>query len=236
MAKNRFKNKIFYCLLGIIIGALFCAVPRKSIFSPHHLLPVSAQGLSTPLPPQALDQPYRYLSAGNQTYAFVSEDGKYVLKLFRNTSSAQKALQGYTLAYTEFKEETALFSLHFAQTTNLKKTVEVKTRWGRKYTLDLDTTCFVLQEKAELIFPYLKRLRKNEELKAAITSLLSLVQQREEKGIADRDKAVSHNYGFVGTRPVQIDGGYLFKGEAKGAYEAVQKRIQKWAVENQIDI
>ena len=72
----------------------------------------------------ALTQPYYYLDSGGQCYAFVSADGKYVLKFFKHHHMRQKSLlplfqatrekrlQGIftscILAYNRFREGTRL--------------------------------------------------------------------------------------------------------------------------------
>lgn len=204
--------------------------------------------LSQEMQSQFFDQEYSYLASGTQSCAFVSADGKYVLKFLqkkkllpflrecfsseraiKKEQKLQSALQAYELAFEELKEETGLLYLHFAPIPLKRETIRVKSRWGWSYTLPLTNTLFVIQEKAELIAPYLEKLyvQKTPEAAAKATeSLLQLVQHRIEKGFTDRDQAVRNNYGFVGTRPIHLDVGGLYKGEKGGEFERIKRRVE----------
>lgn len=182
------------------------------------------------------DQNYSYLASGAQVYAFASDDGKYVIKFFRMEEEEQNLpaiFNAYKLAYDELREESGLVYIHLNKTNCLQKKLCVIDRLGRTHVIDLDKTEFIVQEKAELIFTRLSKLLGDKEAtQKSVDAVLGLVQRRIEKGFADQDKAVSHNYGFVGDRPIHLDIGRIFKGEKKGEYERIAARIETWLQEH----
>ncbi len=194
--------------------------------------------------------PFKFLGEGAQAYAFESYDGKYVLKLFkmrrftpslidylcphvvrRRLKNLKWVFNGYKIGYDEFRRDTALIFIHLAKTAYLNQKATLIDAAGELHTLDLDKTEFVLQEKAELFFDRLTQWKKKGDLQAVergIAAALDLVKRRAEKGYADRDKAVSNNYGFVEDRIVQLDIGRLYKGIKAGQWEHLSRRIEKW--------
>lgn len=199
------------------------------------------------------EKPFTFLGEGAQAYAFESSDKAFVLKLFkmerltpswndylcphlvkRRLKNLRYVFNGYKTGFTHFQQDTGLAFIHLAKTTDLHQTAIVIDRQGIHHTIDLDRTEFVLQEKAELIFDRLNRLYaqgSTEELDQAIASVLALIQRRIDHGYADRDKAVTNNFGFVGDRPIQLDIGRLYKGSKEGQLEHVQRRIDYWRIE-----
>lgn len=123
-----------------------------------------------------MSQKFNYLGKGNQTYAFVSEDGDYVLKFFKfghlkppewlewlpnfsfvekykqsKLSSQHKRLnnnfQGHWIAATYDSENCGLKLVHLTPTNYLNVRATVIDRIGTTHTIDLDTVTFVLQKK-----------------------------------------------------------------------------------------
>jgi hypothetical protein len=200
--------------------------------------------------------PLTFLGEGAQSYAFLSSDGKHVVKFFkmrRFTPSFADSLcphvvrrrlrnlnwvfNGYKAAYEHFRQDTGLIFIHLAKTSSLNLTATLIDADGKPCTADLDATEFVIQEKAEHLFSYLKRLYsegREQEAKAAIAQVLKLIERRIALGFADRDKGVSYNYGFVEGRAIHLDVGRLYKGSRPGQLEHVKKRIERWERENQV--
>lgn len=198
---------------------------------------------------------FKFLGEGAQSFAFESEDSKYVLKFFnmrrftpsladqlcphvvrRRLKNLRWVFNGYKTAYDKFREDTGLVFIHLAKTNYLKQKVQVIDGKGKEHTIDLDKTEFVLQEKAELIFDRLAKLRHQgdrEGMQKSIQAILELVKRRVDQGYADRDTAVSNNFGFVGNRPIQLDVGRLYQGAKEGQLEHVERRIARWQEENQ---
>lgn len=195
-------------------------------------------------------QKFHYLSAGSQSYAFVSEDGKTVVKFFRmkhqvlhlkdlwtydrsdeRRQNLMSIYDAHVLAYQKMKDDAGLIYLHLNKTHHLNKKIKLIDALHRTHIVDLDQVEFVVQERAELIFSRLKKLLHQgnpEEFNTALGSVMQLIQRRIDKGIADHDKAVSHNFGFVEDRAIQIDVGRIYEGEKIKDYTRIQERIDRW--------
>jgi hypothetical protein len=201
-----------------------------------------------------LNQPFHYLAKGAQSYVFQSEDGKYVIKFFRlyhlrpplwlsalnfplplqayrlgkmieKREELDKDFQSYRIACEEMKEETGLLYLHLNKTSHLKKMLTLYDKIGVVYHLDLDQMEFLVQKRADLVYPAIDALAKNEGAEAAkeaITSLVDLLVSRSEKGIFDKDPDLNTNFGFIGRTPIQIDIGRFRRQTA--AREPEEKR------------
>lgn len=200
-----------------------------------------------------LAEEFTFLGEGAQALAFQSKDGKYVLKLFkmrrftpslldqlcphvvrRRIRNLNWVFNGYKNAYGDLRKETGLVWIHLAKTKGINRKITVVDQEGHSHQIDADETEFVIQEKAELIFHRLDRLAKEgkqEEIEKSINAIYALVQQRIDKGYADRDKAVSNNYGFVGDRAIQLDVGRLYKGQKERQLEHIKDRIERWKSE-----
>jgi hypothetical protein len=152
----------------------------------------------------ALSQDYRYLSRGHQSYAFLSEDGQYVLKLprydlyrqpfwlrscrlcfldsYRNDFTADKEkrlqflLNSFRIAFEELKEETSLLFVHLGLTNHLHKTIRIKDRFGCICSIDLDRSGFVLQKRQELMMPVFERALRSGEREQAQAILKAFIE------------------------------------------------------------
>ncbi len=260
IAQSRFRSKRFgipFVLLFLLWGWHWCyhnktigfsVAKIRSDFSYH------PEWDSNELAQDKLDeifsQPFHYLGAGSQTYAFVGEDGKTVIKFFRmkhrlfylrdlwapHRSDARREnlysiFEAHQLAYQEMKEDAGLIYLHLNKTHHLKKKIKVIDRLHRTHLIDLDGVEFVLQKNAELIFSRFKTLLERNDrdaLNDAISQVMQLVERRMQKGIADHDKAVSHNFGFIGDQAVQIDIGRIYYGEKPKDRQRILDRIDRW--------
>ncbi len=201
-----------------------------------------------------LHQKYTYLASGSQSYAFLSADGKYVVKFFRmkhliprisdfwkperiahQRQNLLSIFGAHKLAFEELREETGLVYLHLNKTDHLKTKFQAVDKLGRTHWIDLDRTEFVVQEKAELIFNRLKRLLDEGDSAAverSVAAVMQLVRRQIDKQIVDHDKAVKNNYGFVGDRPIHLDIGRIYKGTKPHDYDRIAARIQLWLEEN----
>lgn len=136
-----------------------------------------------------LEQKFTYLARGNQTYAFLSADGNYVLKFFRfghlkpspwlewlpdispikkyreNKSSGQEKrlnnnYQGHWIASTYDADNCGLKLVHLTPTNFINVHTTVIDRLGFSHDIDLDAVTFVLQKKALIAREELKKLLK----------------------------------------------------------------------------
>jgi hypothetical protein len=193
-----------------------------------------------------LSQKWSYLSRGKQSFVFLSEDGKLVLKLLSNdyqrrlfwlsffpswTESKRAyneakldlAMNSYKIAYEELKEETALVAVHLEPTKSLPCLATLVDPLGIEHSIDLNHYAYLIQKKGELVYPHLTRLLSSgqtDKAKEAISSLLQLCVRKYRLGIADRDALIRSNFAFLDERPIQIDVGPFYKDQevAKNSY------------------
>jgi hypothetical protein len=187
---------------------------------------------------EILSQTFSYLDKGSQAYVFVSEDQRYVLKFLKQhiyipnswacfipfTSNPyyqkysnrkkkkQAAYRACQIAYTALKEETGLVYLHLNPTQHLKKTVTLLNRKGHAKSLEIDKACFVIQKKADLIYPRISQLMEHNEVdqaKGIISSVFSLIDCFGKRGIYDNDAKIWNNFGLIEDRAIQIDVGIM---------------------------
>lgn len=143
-----------------------------------------------------LSQKFFYIGKGAQSYAFGSEDQKYVLKFFKfkhlkpslfvnllppippfksykeqQTLRKQKKLDsvftGYRLAYGVHKEQSGIIFAHLNKTNDLHRQVTVVDKIGLEQKIDLDPIVFVVQEKARTMRTVMTDLLSHGELTLA---------------------------------------------------------------------
>lgn len=221
------------------IGSTFIAASNNSTYPPTFLL----------------DQPYFFLGSGGQCYAFLSADGYTVLKLFKNhhirlwnwidsfppflrslfhhflknnTHQSPAFYESCQIAYNDFRERSGLIYLHLGKTEHLQKKLTLYDKIGVIHQIDLDTIDFALQRRVESPRRKLRiliREKDEEAAKACIDSLLSLILERYQKGIKDRDPNIRRNLGFIGTQAFEIDIGSFTKEAAPIEPEVYRKEI-----------
>jgi hypothetical protein len=190
-----------------------------------------------------LDQKYTFLGSGGQSFAFVSEDGKNVLKFlkypFRLSTKKKERLErdykSYQLAFEELKEESGLIYLHLTHSPATHKTVTLIDRLGIEHRVILDEKAFILQHKAELLYPYIEQLMQKGDLegaKAALHSLVHLLDRRCKKGIFDEDAKIHRNCGFINGKAIFIDIGRFKKSEKTQSLEKITNRFRNWLLQN----
>lgn len=153
-----------------------------------------------------LDQPFFYLKSGGQCYAFISEDGTTILKLFKlhhmrevkwlskfeslpefmnpnrlrifryRQKHFQNIFGSCKIAYEEMREETGLLYSHLNKTNHLHKRVKIRDKLGIYHTLDLDKTEFLVQKKAVLVFEKFHQLKKLNDNQTAQKCIDSLIE------------------------------------------------------------
>lgn len=141
-----------------------------------------------------------------------------------NSGKAQqnKDFQSYFNAFSLVQEETQLRYLHLAKTDYLNHKLELYDKIGVKHLLDLDSTCFLIQKKADLFYPTLSSLVQKgqiEEAKELIDSFVKLSFRFIKQGIVN-PTTLKKNFGSIGHKAVQIDVGRIFTKENLGLNEA----------------
>jgi hypothetical protein len=240
------------CYLLLLLIALFIGLDRyyhpKSLrFAPSKIMAIS-NSPEWELPPLSkndqkkvdaiLNQKFTYLDNGSQSYVFISEDKKHVLKFLKQgklhpktwlayipvslnpyykeslalQEKLRKTYHAQKIAFTEFKNQTGYLYVHLNRTAHLNKKVDVRDKKGKKHTIFLDHACFSLQKKADLLYPRLNSLleQKNiEGAKKAIASLVLLMDCFVRKGVVDNDPILRKNFGLIDEEAIQFDIGRL---------------------------
>lgn len=182
---------------------------------------------------QVLNQPYRFLSKGRQSFVFQSQDGLWVIKFFNSkylkmpwysftlwNQEKERAkrerrqsfyLESYSLANRYLKEQTALVYLHDGVTQNLP-VMQLQDQTSREFSIDLNKVPFVIQKKGELFCHSLKIMQEKDraQYNSMLSQFLELIALRISKGIADADHDVEHNFGYLDGRVFHLDPGRLF--------------------------
>jgi len=141
-------------------------------------------------------QPFHYLTEGEESYLFLSEDKEYVLKFFKMRKLTPKywlnyipipwldkkrlskidvrerlrheVFGGLKIGFQKFRHQTGIIFLHLFRTSYLKSKVRVYDQEGRAHDIPLDTVPFLVQKKVSMLPEY----------------ILSLVEQNREKEAA----------------------------------------------------
>lgn len=196
---------------------------------------------------RALSQKYHYLARGNQAFAFLSEDGRYVLKFFKQKlfepplfwklapsawlkegrrakkiwkkeDKLRRDFESYRMAFDELKEETGLILVHLNTTDWIGRNVSITDKIHIEHSIPLDDFNFIIQKRADLVYPTIDRLMAEGNINAAkdaLSSILQLFASRCQKGISDSDPDLDKNFGFIDGRAIQIDIGRFTRNATK---------------------
>ncbi|MBS3904847.1 MAG: hypothetical protein KGZ39_05940 [Simkania sp.] len=208
---------------------------------------------------QLLDQPFFFFDAGFQSYVFISKDRQTILKLFKHhhlrslpwltslplperlrnycSQYADKRYRRFlrtfsscTTAYTAFKEKTGLLYVHINPTDCWKKKLTILDKIGIAHTLDLDTTQFVLQKKAERVdlqLETLMRCGEDKKAKECLSSIIDLLVEQGRQGLLNTDATIRKNMGFIDQTAIIIDTGALQKHVSMLPDDLIKKQILK---------
>lgn len=195
---------------------------------------------------EILSQPFTYLGSGGQAYAFLSQDKKTVLKFFKHhhlhspfsSSEKERAVffESCKLSFDLLRDETALLFAHLNKSSSWSKKVTLIDKLGISHTLDLGDLEFVLQKRASLALPAVKKLvrtQKKEEAREAISAIVSLIARRCEKGIKDHDNGMRRNMGMLEGDAVSIDIGSFSKDPKLAQKAGMHREIKEktWRLE-----
>jgi hypothetical protein len=188
---------------------------------------------------EALSQPYTYWGCGGQAFVFFSQDGKYVLKFFKQRHfreptylnyipfiSRYRTLKfakrkkrihqeysSYKLGFDELPHETALVYLHLNKTDCFKRCVTLIDRLKLQHSIDLDTTDFIVQRRAELVPDTIHahmQVGDVEKARKTISAIVDLIVYRCRSGYGDKDPNIATNCGIFEGRAIKIDVGRFY--------------------------
>ena len=201
---------------------------------------------------QKLDQKFRYLGSGNQSHAFLGEDGKTVLKFFRhndlslmkilNKLSAEKWVWYLTkkfdprgvfdsckLAYVDLQEQTAISYLHINKTRDLFNSVVLVDNSGVSHTVELDQMEFMVQDYCELATGRIAARMKSGDVQGAketIQSLFAAIEDWSKRGVHIDNPALKRNIGFCGDKVIMFDVGSLRKDSSEMTSEQIKREVK----------
>ncbi len=195
---------------------------------------------------QSLSQPFYFLGGGMQSFAFVSEDQRCVIKFFKHKTALRRKgrfrphvpylpsiFQSYHTASTLLSEETGILYAHLNKTKGLHGRIRLFDKMGSAHEIALDDTEFVLQRRAELLCPALRKEMECGDViaaKAKLKSLFDLYKSIYSKGVKNYDSCIRRNFGFVDGKAVLIDAGaLLFDERVKDSATAQRDILQKGA-------
>lgn len=203
-----------------------------------------------------LKQPFYYLSEGGQSYAFVSDDGKYVLKLFkfhrfrqalavqlipdialfksfkeRHKAKREQKLvnvyEGYRLAKLLDQKESGLLFVQLA--LNPAPTVLIEKKGGNQVEIDLSKMPFILQRRGEELKAHLSCLLTQKDIattKKRLDELYCLYLSEHTKGLKDQDLGIMHNIGYAEEGLFHLDPGKLAYDEEIKDKKQIQKSLK----------
>ena len=180
---------------------------------------------------EALAQPFTYLDKGAQSYVFISQDRRYVLKLFRfdacRVPFGQRAVrfarqffglrEKHFLGFREKVEKnfasckisvdliphlTGVVFAHLNPKPSSLPIICVRDRLGLSHKIDPANMRFVLQKTAH---SFRKTLQESEDPTAFIASYVSLLQELAKLGVANLDCTMGKNFGFLDGCAIVID-------------------------------
>ncbi len=222
------------------IGAISSNRPFEPAWQTHPLSSNEKRELE-----HALSQKYRYFGKGGQCYAFFSEDGNYVIKFFKQRvykiplwhhlipipyvfdrykekkklkrlDKIQRDFFSYKVAFEDLQQITGLLYVHLNPTQDLKRSVTIIDLLNIEHHLDLDKFDFIVQRRADMIYPTLTRLigeQDRDHARRIIDQVVELILYRCHKGYEDWDPNVRTNCGLLNDRVIKIDVGRFIENE-----------------------
>ncbi len=205
-----------------------------------------------------LSQKFTYLARGSQAFAFISEDNKYVLKLFKQHKWHPKNIWGYLplpfnpyyrdylvrqgkqqavlssckAALVHAKKDTGTLFAHLNPTSLSVPPMTLVDKHGKSWKLDLGKSCFLLQKKADLFYPHIQELMATGDIegaKYAITSTIKLLDRFIEMGVFENNAILRKNFGFIDNEAMQFDiGKFKFDANRKAEKQEIRVIVQSF--------
>ncbi len=204
--------------------------------------------------PEVLNQPFYFLGSGVQFYVFLSEDQTAVLKVFKHYHFGLKStllrhfpftknaidkrkqridalFSSALLAYHELPEKTGVFFLNLNPKHDYP-TITIYDKIGIKWTLNLNTTPFLLQKKATPLLSYLDAHPRD--AKTILDSLFACIAHRENLYITNTDPRIQRNFGIHEGEVIEIDVGSFVKTPqlANSCFSKGMTPLKKWIEKN----
>lgn len=203
--------------------------------------------------PEILSHPFSYLGKGAQAYVFESQDGQFVLKLFRGAPQCHPWLhwirhnllgkkehknerekipplfKACKLAYERAPDLTGLVYLHLNPTKESLPVTTLIQSTCKRVPLNLNNFRFVLQKKGKPFVPTFQRaVERGDEgqFRRLAQSVVTLLQARMAKNIGNLDHTLWYNVGFLGETAIEWDFGRYYDNSSLEC-DALQKKERK---------
>lgn len=202
---------------------------------------------------EIVSQPFYYLDRGKQSFVFISQDQKTVLKFFdvrcmrsgmipflfsigkkQCSKKLKRLFEGYQIANAHDSAYAGLLFLQLAADPSYHRQVTLIDRFGFKHDIDLSKVPFVLQEKAtplRQLITSLLEVGNVTEAKRRLRQIIDMYIDEYQHGIFDSDHNFMYNTGFVDERPLRIDLGRLHLDEKIKDPAVYQQDLEKIAVQ-----
>ena len=169
-------------------------------------------------------------------------DGKRLLKISERERIRDELFKSLKVSFELYRYQTGLVFLHLFRTNYLRIKMCVKDQNGVSHYVPLDEIPFVVQRKMTMLFDYINRLIKKGKEEKAVHSLchiLGLVKEGCTHGFIDLSDQIGDKYGFIGGRPVHVEGSFIFDESYKNSFMTlkevfrVSRILERWVEENQ---
>jgi len=200
-----------------------------------------------------LNQPFKFFSFGGESYIFCSDDGLWVLKVFKKHrlypytqlnflkkfafvhALLEKRQQSYARFWQSLKIQSELQEdltqigyIHLPDKLTDPYPATLVDPIGIAHSIDLSQIPFVLQKKGQLFseqFDYQVTLKDQ---RAILKSALDFYYKLYTKGYKLWDMAPKRNLGFYHDQPFLIDTGSIAPIEKRESFLKCSRKLVKW--------
>ncbi len=156
---------------------------------------------------EILDQPFHYMASGGQSYVFLSDDGRYVLKFFkgpitflpkvraRKIQKISRTLLGYELLQKKLPTHSATIYAHLSKSP--LRSVTLIDKCGIRHTVDLSSIECILQHHVEPLSS------------DALPKVHTLADLMAQEKMTDTDPRQHKNWGILNGEVVIFDAGRI---------------------------
>jgi hypothetical protein len=211
MLKRRFFAKLLLIFVSLfIVGTIAISYYLRAFSSESitHALPKDNNKADIPIPDalaKIFNDPLSYLGEGNQAYAFLSSDGQFVVKFFkqaplqtsmwisylpafnfveswkikqeaRGKRKFDRLFKAYDIAYRLDCDHCGLLWAHLHQTSHLNKSAVVSDGLGMYHRLNLDDSAYVIQKFGVPLHRLIKQHLSNGDVQGAANSFKLVIE------------------------------------------------------------
>jgi hypothetical protein len=178
----------------------------------------------------------------NHPLAYLFDARRIKIKKY-NLARYAYFMNNYKTSFENLKEETGVLLVHINRTDNLKKTITLIDKTKNRYRVCLDQVTFILQRRADLIYPTLEQYVARQEIEKAqetISHIMELIVHSCQKGYVNNDPVLKRNYGLLCSGAIYIDIGDLVHNEEIEKPEntiahvrSITQDLRSWIVQRQ---